>query len=157
MEEEELKTEVNFQLSEPLLYGNKNGEQSEGTFIHLTAPTSKHYRECATLKQAFFRSIPQDQTQEEKTEEEEPTPMTAQDVIVILSMSKGAELADVYEVAKRLLTNGVAQIDGQVKLKSLHVEKMSQDDFEKMVGEYLVNFTLASSLRAMREKSSAAS
>ena len=153
MEEEELKTTVDFELSERLLYSNKTGEQAEGTFVRLTAPTSKHFRECAMLKQAFFRSIPQDQEHEAKVEKEETPSMSAQDVIVILSMSKGAELADVYEVAKRLLTNGVAQIDGVVKLKPLHVEKMSHEDFEGMVGEYLVNFTLASSLRAMKEKS----
>jgi hypothetical protein len=48
----------------------------------------------------------------------------------------------VWEQAKALFKEGVALVDGEQKLTAPMIDKMSPDDFEKLTGEYVANFTL---------------
>jgi len=45
-----------FELDFPFKYGTKAGDREEATFIELRPPTTQNSRECAYLKQAFFRA-----------------------------------------------------------------------------------------------------
>lgn len=150
---DEIKTEIDFHLTTTFNYSHK-GESTEATFIRLTAPTSRHSRECAALKQAFFRAVPRNEDAEQPDDLADPE---GQDVITMIAMSDRVELPDVLDVARKLFTNGVAMIDGETKLTNPLIDRMSQDDWEAMIGEYMVGFTLASSLRVMKEKLSGGS
>ena len=70
-------------------------------------------------------------------------------------MSKNVDLSDVFDVAKKLFQfPGIALIDGEQKFNNELINRLSIDDLEDMLGEYMINFTLASSLNRLKEKSS---
>ncbi len=144
----EIVTEFQFNVVTPFTYASK-GENVDATFITLSAPTSKHSRECSALKQAFFRALPRE---EKKVDAPEKFEVSGTEVMTLIAMSKDVDLADVMDVGKKLLTNNLAMVEGEVKLTMNLIERMSQDDVESMIGEYMVNFTLASSLAKMNEK-----
>lgn len=149
---EDRKTEFEYVLQQPIDYDIK-GERETAQMILLKAPTSRNSRECAALKQAFWRSADREGTSTE--DKEVDVDIKGQDVIVMLAMSTKTDLADVMDIAHRLFTKGkVAFVDGEVPLTKPLLENMSQEDVEAMLGEYLVNFTLASSLAQMKAKSS---
>ncbi len=150
----EIKNEFDYVLKTPFPYALK-GQQEEASFIRLQAPTSRHSQECMKLKQAFFRSLPKDSgTDDPSAEAEMPT---GEDVMIMIAMSNDVDLSEVLDVGIRLFTSGIALVDGESKLTKHLIDSMSQGDVELMLGEYLVTFTLASSLARTRERSSKAS
>ena len=148
----ELETEFDFKLITPFDYANK-GESVAATFIKLAAPSSRNSRECAALKQAFYRALPPG---DKDAEEVDSSDIEGKDVLVLLAMSIDVDLPDVMDVAKKLFTSGnnIALVDGEVKLTNNLIDKMSQDDLESMAGDYMVNFILASSLNRTKKPSS---
>ena len=145
--QDERKTEHDFYLLVPLSYSS-GSSQHDGTFIRLFAPSSKVSRECSALKQAFLRAVPKEvSASAAPTPENSADDLTGSDVIQILALSTVVDLPDVLEVGRRLLVApGISKVEGEVKLTSTLLERMSQEDFENMLGEYMVNFTLASTL-----------
>ncbi len=143
-----------FTLTDPLSYATKSGDQESALWIELRPPTTRNRRECAALKQAFFRAAAEQGDDEEKSATGEGTDQkpSAIGIITIMAMAKDVDLANVMEVAAKLFSSGVAQVEGETKLTMRLIESMSQDDFERMLGEYLVNFTLASALAQAAKK-----
>lgn len=141
---------LNFPLSKPFDY-SKGGEQPNAQFIQCTAPTSRDMQYCAALKQAFFRALPTGEDTSEDTDADN-LDIDGSDVMMMIAQSPIVELPAVLEVAAKLLTNGVAKVDGEVKLSDGLLKKMDLDDFEQLVGDYLVGFVLASSLSRMKAK-----
>lgn len=144
-------SEFDYQLIDPIGYHYK-GEVIEGTFITLKAPSSKNTVECAQLKQAFFRAIPQSEgnvelSSSDKKEAEEA--LTGESIISLLSMSSKVDLSVVLLTAKKLFCSGIALMEGETKITAPIISEMSYDDLESMLGEYLVNFILASALKKM--------
>jgi len=145
-----MTTEVNYTLSTPIEYAYR-GEQVEGTFVTMKAPTSRNMSECAALKQAFFRALPQDDTVEADAREEGEAEITGEGIMTLITMSKDVELATVLVTGRELLTSGVALVEGEEKLTKPLLDKISQDDLEGMVGEYMANFILASALQRLKK------
>ena len=134
--------------------------------ITLKAPTSRHSKQCGALRQAFHRAqsslqemiqraaaaAPKDARKEVETEDRES--LTGDEILIILASSTAVDLPEVYEVAKDLFSSGVALVDGETKLTRPIIDNMWEEDFESMLGKYLVNFTLASDLAKMKDASS---
>jgi len=140
--------DVYYTLIEPLPYAHK-GDEVEGSFITLLPPTSRNMKECAFLKQAFFRAIPRDV---EPDEAETDDPVTGEQIMMLILMSQEVDLAPVLAHGRELLTSGRALVDGEAKLTKPLMDKISQADLEGMVGDYMANFILASELRKMKKK-----
>ena len=159
----EIMTEFDFVLTQKFSYAHQ-GQQPSATFVTLKAPTSRNLKECAFLKQAFGRAQAALQDRAamqsaitEGREASEDTKIEGDDVILMLAASTAVEYGDVLDVAKKLFSSGVAQIEGETKLTSPLIDSMSVEDFEGMLGQYLVNFTLASLLAKTNDQSSPAS
>lgn len=146
-----MKESIVYELKHPFKYAYKGNEQ-EASFIELKAPTSKNMTECAALKQAFTRALPDnDNATDEDREGKELAEITGKDIMGLILRSKDVELITVLLHARKLFTSGIAQVEGEEKLTRHLAEEMDPDDFEDMTGEYLVNFTLASLLQKMKE------
>lgn len=143
----ERKTEHDFYLLVPLSYSS-GSSQHDATFIRLFAPSSKVSRECSALKQSFLRAVPKvESASTATTSDNSSNDLNGSDVIEILALSTDVDLPDVLEVGRRLLlAPNIAKVEGEVKLTNALMERLDQEDFENMVGEYMVNFTLASTL-----------
>lgn len=153
-EKVEVKREFDFPLTTSFPYGAGGGDLRDAEFIKLTAPTSRNSNECAALKQAFWRSAHRDVQETKDDKDDSDIDIKGQDVIVMLAMSQNVDLPDVMATARRLFTKGkVATVDGEANLTQPLFDLMSQEDTEAMLGEYLVNFTLASSLAQIKKQS----
>lgn len=157
-ENEEIKTEFQYVPKVPFKYSLK-GEMVNVKFITLTAPTSKTTRECAALKQAFYRAMGEREKEiSGESDDSIDADIDGSDVMSLLAMSKDVDLPDVMDIGKKLFQMpGIALVDGETKLGNEVFGRISVDDFEDMLGEYMINFILASSLRKLKEKSSKAS
>lgn len=143
--------EFTFNLNEPLSY-SQSGDQTESSFIVFTAPTSRNRRECAFLKQAFFKAINSVHGNIKNTEvvERDKTDINASDITDLLAMGE-VDLCEVWEVSIKLFASGVGMLGGEAKLTRLLIDQIDMDDLNDMVGEYLVNFTLRSSLSKLNQ------
>lgn len=145
-----MKNEVTYELEQSFEYASK-GEQLTASFITLQAPTSRNMKECAELKQAFFRSLPKASTQETaELPDEDDDKLDGEGIMLLIAMSKDVELASVLCIARELFSSGVALVEGEEKLTKTLLDKMDQDDLEAMTGKYLANFILASALQRLR-------
>jgi hypothetical protein len=149
-------TSFRYDLKQPFEYSLK-GESPTAEFIELRAPSSKVVTICADLKQCFLRASTGGSGETEKsTSDKKPKEVefTGDMIMMMVGMSKDVDLKSFYLHGSELFgKKGIALIDGEVSMKPEHLERISVEDFEAMLGEYLVNFTLASSLEMMKKLS----
>lgn len=145
-----MKESIVFELTESFEYANK-GDSVKASFIELSAPTSKNMTECSSLKQAFYRALPEGDDDDDKPEKDDSVEIKGSEVIAMILRSKDVELITVLLHARELFKS-VGLVDGEVGLTKPLMDKITPDDFENMVGDYLVNFILASTLQKMSGK-----
>jgi len=147
---DELKTEIEFVLSKPVPYAH-GGEQVEATSVVLIAPSQKQLQHTAILKQGFFQAINSvSESSNATSQPEKQEEMTGEDLLSMMYMAKDVDMTQILLAARELFKSGVAKLDGVQDLNLPLIEKISADDFEKMVGEYLINFILASALKKLK-------
>lgn len=137
-------SEITVELKTPFEYAIK-GENQKAAFITLSAPTFKQIDKIAPIKQAFVSAISDlggGSDDAVKPEPGEAENITGPQVMAILYQSKG-NMSQVFLYAQALFKD-VALVDGEVKLTTPLMEKMDIADFERMLGEYLANFTAPS-------------
>lgn len=148
---ENVKTEFEYELTTQFDVMIK-GQPEPAISITLKAPSSKNLTECSILKQAFFRSLPEGESVESDTDAKIED-MEGMDIMILLSMSSKVELSDILTTAKKLFSSkGVGFVNGDTALTRDLLDMASIDDLEGMLGDYLVNFILASSLNRMKQK-----
>lgn len=149
---DQLENEHVYTIQVPMNYGTKSGGSEQATFITLLPPSSRNAKECAFLQQAFFRAV--DREMKGGDSEGDISKVTGADVIQTIAMSRDVTLGDVYATAETLFTKGkVALVEGEVSLTKPIYDRLSMEDVEGLLGDYLVFFILASSLQRMRDKS----
>lgn len=146
--------EIRYELKKSFEYAFK-GDQREAEFITLSAPNFKQLDKMAPIKQAFTQAAKEsfsgmskddlDKHKEDKLEDDDDDEeaLTGSQVITMLYGST-AKMERVLLQAEQLFKSGVAMVDGESKLTTPLMEKMSGDDFEGMLGEYLANFIVPS-------------
>ena len=138
-------TEVTYELKKPFEYAF-NGEQRKAQFVSLFPPTMKQHSQAAALKQSIVRIVTDavrnagDKSSEGVNTEDS---ITSEMVVNTIYGSSCVDVAVIWEQVKALLKENVALVDGEQKLTSPLIDKMSPNDFENMAGEYIANFTLA--------------
>ena len=150
------ESEFNYPLLVPFKYASKSGDNSNATFILFTAPSAKVIKECSALKQAFFRAMGEQQEKDNTAtdNDEKEVVIEGHDIIQLISTSSSVDLPEILDIAKKLFTApGIALIDGESKFTDNNIGRVSYEDFELMLGHYLVNFILASSLNRLQNKS----
>ena len=141
-----MENEFIFNLNSPVKY-HSGGEEVDGTFITLYAPSKKQMKHNISLKEAFFKSVANqksDGSSENKISDQQK--MNGLDLIDLLYLS-GTDMHCVLLSASELFKSGVAKIDGSAGLTQPIIDIIPQDELEAMTGEYMVNFTLASFLK----------
>lgn len=156
-----LKSEFIFTLSTPLSYHEK-GQLATTSELLLKAPSSKQRNESAKLKQGFFRalkdmeSVTNGKTDVEKEAVKER--MAAQeeeigaDEILSIIMMSNVDLGSYQESFRTLLLNDACMVGGSTKLTAPMFDNLSDADTERLLGEYLANFLLASHIQKMVTK-----
>jgi hypothetical protein len=147
-------SEVRYELKSQFEYANK-GLNEKASYILLKAPTSESIDDASDLKEYFFRAIEGMSSKSDSQQSSDDSSIDAEQMILTLSMSKEVKLKEVLKTARRLfIESKCALVDGEVPLHQGTIDKISIEDFEGMVGEYLVNFILASALGKMESMKS---
>lgn len=135
---------IEFILSDPIEF-QTGGEHAEGKTLELTAPAVNNRKRVAKLKQGLMRCINDLQTNESVKKESKPdsSDIKPEEILVLLQMGS-VEYDEYMDIFVNLLTSGVCKVEGKEPMTSTLVEKMSFADLEKLMGEYLVNFTIGS-------------
>ena len=151
MSQEEVVHEFRHMLQKPFEY-TLGGDMATAQFIELRAPTSKHLKHTAKLKQSFMRAMKDMASESDGTsgaDSDGDAEMDGSKIVMFIAMSD-VDLGEFLMAGRDLLAaDGIAFVDGETKMKYPLVDKLSQDDLEMMIGGYLANFTLASTLAAM--------
>ncbi len=145
-----MNTEFQFELTKPIKY-HAGGEEVEGAFITLTAPAYKQMDKCVPLKQAFYRAAAgiaddSEETVSETNASADDPAMTSEGLMSLFYQSDENMLQIILYGVELFKSRGIAQLDGSVSMTQPIIEQMSQDDLERMLGQYMVNFILASAL-----------
>lgn len=153
---DDLKKEVVVTLDQPIMYDYK-GEREEATFVTLFPPTSKNLQECAVIKQMFYQAAndfsdgsSNDSDSDSDSADSDSGDLSGDDLMQMFYASK-IDINKLFLNCKELFKSGVAKLDGQQKLTAPLLDQIEIDDFEKIVGDYLVNFTLSSILKKMNQ------
>lgn len=152
----DIKTKYDYELQVPFEYHYK-GDLQEAQFITLLPPTSKNIADCADLKQAFMRAMHgyQDsgaaQAAKDSAVDVESDDFGGEGIMMLISMSKDVELKQVLLHGRELFSSGVALVDGETKVTKPILDNIDQDDLEAMIGEYYINFILASWWKKMKK------
>lgn len=129
-----------------------------GSFVTISPPTARHIVYTSVLKQAFqvaAMKINSDKKQsgEESKEDKDASEITPSDAIsLIYAGGASIDVKEVMLVAKELMTSGLVLVEGEEKLTKPLCDKLSQDDFEEILGTFLVNFIAASLLKGQKKK-----
>lgn len=141
-------TDVIYTLKHPFQY-TSGGDVVDASFITITAPNYKQLQHAVPIKQAFAVAISEISVSdadrekaaaESKEDGEQIKPEQAMQLIY--ASSRDANKTLLY--AAELFKSGAALIDGETKITAPLLEKMSGEDFEGLVGAYLVNFIVPS-------------
>ena len=149
----ELKSEHEVILTSKVAY-HHGGEKKQAVSVLLLAPSYKQIKETVKIKQFFFQAIASMQDAKKELEQDDSPEMEMDgEAVVSMMFMSDVDMNKVFDEAKKLLTSGVAKIDGVETLNDSMIESLSVDDFEKIVGEYLINFIIASALMKMKSLS----
>lgn len=135
-------------LKTPVSY-HSGGDNKDAEAIILTAPSNKQRKPAAKLKQFFFQAINSLDADEEavkaakEAKADEQKKAKGSDLVSLLVMSD-VDYVEVHDAFEKLMTSGCAKLDGDVDLNSMTYEKLSFEDTEAMLGDYLANFLIPS-------------
>jgi hypothetical protein len=148
-----MKDEIEVLLTKKIPY-SKGGESLNAESVLLTAPSARDLKETTILKQSFFQAIASLKSQGEESASDidaQVDDMTGDDVLSMMFMSN-VDMNKFFDSAKSVLKK-CAKLDGVVELNDHLIDELNGDDFEKLVGEFLINFILASTLKKMKRSS----
>jgi len=133
-----------YNLEAPFEYAYK-GDTRTAEFVTLLAPTMKNNNFAASLTQSVRKSIlaVTRNMVVDKDAVPDDSPLTGEAIMTLLFSNPDVDINVIFEQAKALFKNGGALVDGEEKMTTPLIEKMEVGDFQNMVGEYIVNFTIA--------------
>jgi hypothetical protein len=155
-----METSARYVLQGSLKYASRDGEMTDAQFIEMNAPTGRHARQVASLRQAIVHSIVEEQrnvtevntpedvaaAQAPEVDEDDAEIQIVDGIEIINIMARSSvDLGAVYKVARELFVlKGVVKVDGDVQMTQTLLDNMTAQDFETLVGSYIANFTLPS-------------
>lgn len=141
--------EIIYNLEDSFEYAFQ-GESKTAGFISLSKPIMKQHFEAAQLQQSIMKMIRKeysdgdgDDVKKEEAADLNGDAVTSEMILTLMFCTDSVNINTMFEQAKTLFKSGVALIDGEQKLTSSLIYKMSIDDFQNLTGEYIVNFILA--------------
>lgn len=146
-------TEAKVPLSTVLKFGDAQGQQQDGTFVQITAPSNKVGLHCASLDQKFQQAVMElQQAQAEKnkdalpaTKQEEKSEEVSGDEILSVLMISQINMPEYMAEFERIILSGQScLINGEIKMTKTLWEDVSYRDAKKILGEYMANFIIVS-------------
>lgn len=142
-----MSKELMIELTTPILATAKGtGDEELIDFINLDPPTGKIAGLCANIKSAFFNAVSKLPT-ESPGENSDTSDIKGKDMMQMMYMS-GIDMEKVIVTAKAIIKE-TGLLGGEKVMTQPMIDRMSPDDIEKCLGEYMENFILKSALQEM--------
>jgi len=143
-----MREDIKYELKTPIKYTTGSQGMVEGSFITITPPAFKHMESFVPIKQAFTNSVlklqgnvaTDDSNINDTNEKTEIDPNEA----MTLLYNYPDDLSEIFKHARKLLSSGVAMIEGETKLTQSLIDDMALEDAEGLIGSYIVNFIMPS-------------
>jgi len=148
------KKEFEFILNEELDYSD-SGDAKKTKRLILRAPANIHRNETFRLRQGLLKGMTEAQARLKSSTTEEITnnnqnqtneiddEIDGQGILTGLFMSD-IDMVEYMALFERLLLNGCCIVDGKINLTDGILKKISIDDEERLLGEYIANFIFPS-------------
>ena len=147
------KSQFDFELTTPIKY-QKDGEFHEARVIAVKAPSKKHRKQSIRIKQGFYQAMQYHQANNASSEkaveearkklEEGDETITGQEIMMMLYMSD-VDIERFDEAFdKLLLSPGICMVDDAVQLTTPILDELSEEDTDRLLGEYMENFFVGS-------------
>jgi hypothetical protein len=150
------KSEIEFCLTSPIKYAGDGG-QIDGFKLILKAPSGKNISHRALLKQQLMIAFQWMESQKPKASTAEASPakpdakLTEDDIkdvgdalALAIYAAPGVDINRVLGEFSQLLIEGTCSVEGEKDLTRSLFEKISLDDIDAMLGQYLANFIMPS-------------
>jgi hypothetical protein len=138
--------EVTFILKHPIKY-HQAGSVEEGYELIMHAPSIAVYRQVSALKQGFFDQVNKlknnvtTQSADANAMQEE---MQGEALVSMLYMAGNLDVNKYLGHFKEICLEGLVLLPNGVKINQQQLDSLSPDDFERLAGEYILNFILGS-------------
>jgi hypothetical protein len=151
-----MKREITINLEHGLEYALK-GDSEDAKFITLKAPTAKNISDCSLLKKLFTNAAlalnkHNEKSEKQTAEKTDDAETSGSDVMELIYAFGNSEDIEKGMIAAKNIFKNCGYVDGEVQLTMPLIDKISAEDFESMVGEYISNFTAASMLGKKQKK-----
>ena len=143
-----MNKETRYELKNPIKYMAGGQGEREGSFITIRAPAFKHMESFVPVKQAFTNAVFKFQDSAEtddsnRNDDNEKTEIDPTEAMTLL-YNYPDDLSEIFKHARKLLSSGVAMIEGETKLTQSLIDDMALEDAEGLIGSYIVNFIMPS-------------
>ncbi len=153
------KSEIEFCLKSPIKYAGDGGVQSDGFKLILKAPTGRNLYQRALLKQQLMIAFQWMESQKPKNAQSDKpddvkksdTALSDEDVsdvgdalALAIYAAPGVAINIVLGEFSKLLIEGACSVEGEKDLTKSLLDKISLDDLDSMLGQYLANFIMPS-------------
>lgn len=135
-----------FNLSQTVEY-SKAGDFCKTATLEFTGPTMQVFDLSSEISQLVMRAVLDAKDLADKfssnNEKSASDSMNAEAIKIILLSSKSVKFSELAELCKKLFEK-VGTFDGEVNLKASVMDKLSINDFTKIICEYISNFIFPS-------------
>jgi hypothetical protein len=158
------KNSFEYSLISPFKYDTPTEAQLTTSKLMFMAPSNNQIMQCSKLKQLYNKALLDFQLkivsatagkeikqQDESENEEQDNPAES---IVSVFYSSGADMGEVFQVFKDLICDRrICFLDGgKEELSKSLFDKLSFEDSERCLGEYLHHFLLTSQMKNKKSK-----
>lgn len=158
--------EINVKLDTPIKYAS-NGQMVDGQFILIKKPTAKHIGFTTIIRSIFQNNLVEqtkkiqgfaeaveeakkvvtaDKEKKKKSESEEPDLSWAESIQILYSDPDKVEKITI--AFSELMRSGLFLIDGETSMTKPLIDSLDVDDFDKLLGSFVSNFTYASLVKS---------
>lgn len=133
------------ELSQPLEYSSK-GQAMEAKSITLYAPTRKAFKHNAKLKQLTMQAMASmAESRTASTADSSENELRGKDLMTMLYASD-IDIDELSNTFQTIVTNSSAAKIGDETITEHLLDKLSMDDYDNLMGEYIVTFLLGDML-----------
>jgi len=145
------KEPIVFKLSSPIKL-SVDGKFEKQYELYLYSPSNKDRKLTRKLRQQFMHVIAdmQNKFADSEGSGKESGEMDGNALIQAIYLSDN-EINNFIDTFKTLATNGAVKFINDTNINSISYDEISEEDEEKILGEYLANFILTSLMKQLNE------
>ncbi len=148
--------EIKLELSYPIEYAFE-GQTLEADHLMMVSPSAASIKFTSQIKNLFFDAISKNRNEIEskeplKKDSSDQSDITPVMVEYILSTCNSGSVDKLHQCLKDLFCSGAIKLPTGQRINIVQLDKLSLEDYEKLIGEYVVNFIIGSLLKRMSQK-----